>query len=120
MRVRVGKGRGTVVAVALACLAAPACAQAKAFVVTRTDDPQPPPPCRAKSCTLRAAISAANASPDTNTVRLKGGATYRLSGSSDEDSNATGDLDVTGPAIIRPKGERAATIRAPRGCAGSS
>jgi hypothetical protein len=110
-RLRRTRRAGALAVLALLCLLAPAGAQAKTFVVTQTDDLQPPA-CTKSACTLRGAVSAANARPGLDTVRLRSGQTYELTGSGFEDSNGTGDLDIAGPTIIRPQGKRLATIDA--------
>lgn len=49
---------------------------------------------------LRAAVTAANATPDHDTITLTPGTTYTLDGAASEDANASGDLDVTAPLTI--------------------
>jgi CSLREA domain-containing protein len=74
-------------------------------------------------CTLRDAIQAANTNTsdpngcngDTagaDTIVLQGGKTYSLSLHAVDDTNAKGDLDITGPLTIRSSGPGLATIDA--------
>lgn len=74
-------------------------------------------------CTLRDAVQAANTnSSDPNgcdgdnagadTIVLQGGKTYSLSLHAVDDTNAKGDLDITGPLTIRSSGPGLATIDA--------
>ncbi len=79
----------------VAVLATASPALAKTYEVTRTDDPTPGS-CKPDDCSLREAISAANARAGADTVLLQGGKTYSIEipGAS-ENMNATGDLDVT-------------------------
>jgi hypothetical protein len=75
-------------------------------------------------CTLRDAVQAANTNTsepvlgcigDTagaDTILLQGGKTYVLSTHGVDDSNAKGDLDITGPLTIRSVGPGLATINA--------
>lgn len=51
-------------------------------------------------CSLREAITAANANPGADTVRIRAG-TYTISlAGPGEDANATGDLDITDPVAL--------------------
>jgi CSLREA domain-containing protein len=79
--------------VAVLAMASPALA--KTYEVNRTDDPAPGS-CKPDDCSLREAISAANSHAGADTVLLQGGKTYsiQIPGAS-ENTNATGDLDVT-------------------------
>jgi hypothetical protein len=74
-------------------------------------------------CTLRDAVRAANANASdpngcagdnagADTIVLEGGKTYTLSLHGVDDTNAKGDLDVTGPLTIRSSGPGVATIDA--------
>src|SRR5690349_2419595 len=72
------------------------------FVVTTTADAPDAAPgdgvCATATgtCSLRAAITEANAGPGLANVELGDGATYTLSvAGAGEDANATGDLDIT-------------------------
>jgi CSLREA domain-containing protein len=57
----------------------------------------------AAECTLRAAIDEANATPVADVVELTTDVALAIPGR-DESANATGDLDVTAPLIIRGNG----------------
>jgi hypothetical protein len=75
------------------------------WVVTRFDDPARGGLCTADDCSLRKAVTASNACPGTQTIRLPAG-TYLLSlTDTDEDGNRTGDLDVTDSVNIISDGE---------------
>ncbi len=69
-------------------------ASAGALTVTRTDDPSPDG-CAVNGCSLREAVDAANAAPDANSIVVPAG-TYALqrSAGTEEDLNATGDIDI--------------------------
>jgi CSLREA domain-containing protein len=66
------------------------------------------------TCTLRDAVQAANALPGTDQIVLPAG-TLRLdqanAGGTPEDSNVSGDLDITDPVTIRGAGALATTIQ---------
>ena len=66
-------------------------------------------------CSLREAISAANANPGPDTVLVPAG-TYTLTipnaGGTNEDGNATGDLDVTGSLSLQKVGAGTVVIQA--------
>jgi CSLREA domain-containing protein len=69
--------------------------------------------CSKKDCTLREAISAANAHSGADKVVLKGGKRYKLSiPGQDEHDNATGDLNVLDALTISHKGKKPATVNA--------
>ncbi|MEJ7875757.1 MAG: choice-of-anchor Q domain-containing protein [Solirubrobacterales bacterium] len=95
--------------VTLLAMAAPALA--KTYEVTRTDDPVPGP-CKASDCSLREAISAANAHGGADTVSLRGGKIYSIEiPGANEDANTTGDLDVgPGGLTITRSGRGWATV----------
>jgi hypothetical protein len=85
---------------ALAIVAA-APAAAETFKPTRKDDPKPSG-CRAKDCSLREAVIAANKHAGKDTIKL-GKGTYNLTrreGSPDFNDSKRGDLDLTGEAKI--------------------
>jgi large repetitive protein len=75
-------------------------------------------------CTLRDAVQAANTNTSepltgclgdnagADTILLEGGKTYVLNTHGVDDSNAKGDLDITGPLTIRSVGPGLATINA--------
>jgi len=101
------------VTASLLCALAATAAQAQHYRVTRHDDPRPGK-CQPDDCSVREAIRAANRHPGRDMVVLPDRRPgYELSrhGSGRADANR-GDLDVTGPIIIR-HGERGrATIDA--------
>ncbi len=100
--------------VVLASLAMAAGAGAKTFRVTQHADPAPNG-CTKHDCSLREAISAANANPGADIVGLRGG-NYKLSrantGGIGENGNDRGDLDVTDPVTIEHIGKGRAKIDA--------
>jgi CSLREA domain-containing protein len=106
------------IAVVAAC-AVPTTAWAATYTPTRTDDPAPGA-CAAADCSLREAISAANARSGPDVVRLTSGKVYSLQRAGRiEDSNRTGDLDVNHDPIeladtltIETTGSALATIDA--------
>ncbi len=71
------------------------------FTVTKTDDTNDGA-CNG-DCSLREAISAANAAPGANTIVLPAG-TYRLTLTGTDDNNAAGDLDITGALTLTGAG----------------
>lgn len=74
-----------------------------AFAVTRADDPVPGA-CDS-DCSLREAVIAANADPDSSVILLPdlGGQILTLTRSGDdEDDGAKGDLDISSPVAILP------------------
>jgi CSLREA domain-containing protein len=78
-------------------------AQAATFTVTKAADTADGS-CDAADCSLREAISAANATAEADTVVVPAG-TYMLSlAGAGEDLNASGDLDVTQPVTISGAG----------------
>jgi len=69
------------------------CARSE-FVVTRPDDPRGGL-CSPTNCSLRQAVTLSNACPGTQTIRIPAG-TYTLSiPGPNEESNVSGDLDIT-------------------------
>jgi hypothetical protein len=96
---------------AAALLALTPSAHAKTYKPDKTGDSP------SGGLSLREAISKANAHPGTDTVKLEGGKTYKLSignaGGVDEDANATGDLDILGSLkILSSSKEKAAKVNA--------
>lgn len=95
------------VALVAGLLLAPNAAQAATFTVTKTADTADGT-CDA-DCSLREAISAANASAGTDTIVVPAGTYVRtLTGS--DDTNALGDLDVNEAATILGAGAGATVI----------
>jgi predicted outer membrane repeat protein len=91
----------TIVAGCALALVAAAPAAAETFKPTRKDDPKPSG-CRAKDCSLREAVIAANKHAGTDTIRLRKG-TYllkRRERSPDVNNSRFGDLDLTGAAKL--------------------
>ena len=85
-----------------------ASAQAETFVVTQPGDPAPGA-CNSR-CSLREAVDAANLNIGDDRVKLRA-TTYRLTREgTDEDANATGDLDVLGSLEIFGRGAGRTTI----------
>src|ERR1051325_9972957 len=88
-------------------------AYAATFTVTKTADTNDGV-CDA-DCSLREAISAANANPGADTITLPAG-TYTLTlanaGGANEDNDATGDLDVNGSLTINGAGSASTIIQA--------
>jgi large repetitive protein len=88
-------------------------AAAATFTVTKTADTNDGV-CDS-DCSLREAISAANASAGADTITVPAG-TYLLTianvGGTNEDANATGDLDVNGPLTIQGAGSASTIIEA--------
>jgi LPXTG-site transpeptidase (sortase) family protein len=88
-------------------------AHAASFTVTKTADTNDGV-CDA-DCSLREAISATNASPGADTITIPGG-TYQLTllnaGGTNEDNNATGDLDVLDSLTINGAGSGSTIIQA--------
>jgi predicted outer membrane repeat protein len=96
---------------ALAALA-PA-ALANTYHPNKTGD-HAPNGCSQNDCTLREAVITANNHPGADTIVLRGGKTYRRSGTpgSNEDFAADGDLDVRSPLTIKSSSRRLATVNA--------
>ncbi len=90
---------------ALALLATASAACAATYRPTRTDDPKPNG-CKAKDCSLREAVIAANASGTPATILLRPGKRYVLTRKgAGENAALTGDLDITsGPLVVKTKG----------------
>jgi CSLREA domain-containing protein len=105
----------TALAIVLLLFAAmgPQTALAATFTVTKTADTNDGV-CDA-DCSLREAISAANASPGADTITLPAG-TYQLTlanaGGTNEDNNATGDLDILDSLTIQGAGSGSTIIEA--------
>jgi CSLREA domain-containing protein len=98
----------------LVCVGAlsPASATAKTYRPTRLGDPAPDA-CKLHDCSLREAISAANARPGADRVVLKSRKVYELSLSGiPEDANASGDLDVNDALTMEASGRALATVDA--------
>ena len=88
-------------------VAPPQVAHAATYVVDRFDDNAGATACTggANDCSLRGAITAANAAAGADTITLPAG-TYTLSiGGTGDDTNATGDLDITDDLTINGVGE---------------
>lgn len=84
---------------------------AATFTVTRTDDPMPNG-CAVDDCSLREAIIAANAASNADTIVLPSGIyTLTLAGP-DENSSATGDLDITSAVTINASGPTSPVVEA--------
>ena len=83
------------------------------FTVSKTADTNDGT-CNA-DCSLREAISAANAAAGADTVTMPAG-TYTLTiangGGTNEDNNATGDLDINGPTTLTGAGAASTIIQA--------
>ena len=100
---------------------APAAASAATINVAVTND-APPGGFDDTGCTLRDAVQAANTNAsfsqcpgDTagaDTIVLQAGQTYALTQHAVDETNAQGDLDITGPTTIRSSGAGLATIDA--------
>ena len=85
-------------------LATASAASAVTYRPTRTDDPVPNG-CKAKDCSLREAVIAANASGMPATILLRPGRRYELTRPGlGEDAAATGDLDLTSHLTVETKG----------------
>ena len=96
----------------LATLAVAGPARAATFTVTRFDDPVGGVCNSGVNCSLRQAVSAANATAAADTIALAAG-TYNLTiTSSNEDANANGDLDILNPVTIAGAGAGATTVNA--------
>jgi hypothetical protein len=105
MRVRVG------VAAALLALAAAPHATAATFSVTRTDDPAPDG-CMPMDCSLREAVLAADADPDSDAILLPAGHFRLTIAGPGEDAAATGDLDLAQNVTLTGIGARLTVIDA--------
>lgn len=100
-------------AIVLALLLPPAGpALAATLTVTRFDDPNPPGACTATSCSLRAAVIAANVASGSDMIVLGSGSYILTIGGAGENVAATGDLDVTGPIVVAGAGSGATFIQA--------
>ncbi|HEY7630807.1 MAG TPA: choice-of-anchor Q domain-containing protein, partial [Thermoleophilaceae bacterium] len=80
------------------------------FTVTKTADVNDGG-CLPGNCSLRDAVSAANATAGTDTISLPPGQ-FKLEGAAGEDANAGGDLDVTESLKVVGAGAGATTIDA--------
>jgi hypothetical protein len=109
-------------ALAVGALLLPAGAGAATIVVPRTTD-APNGGFDDEGCTLRDAVMAANTNSShplgcvgdnagADTIVLQSGQTYTLSFHGVDDTNAAGDLDITGPVTIRSSGPGLARINA--------
>jgi CSLREA domain-containing protein len=108
--------RNAALSIGVAVLVAAPAANAKTFEVTRQNDPAPGA-CKPNDCSLREAISAANAHGGADEVVLPGpGAHYDLSRPNQtalsDNLNDSGDLDVADPVTISHPGKGMATIDA--------
>ncbi|MEM9530300.1 MAG: choice-of-anchor Q domain-containing protein [Pseudomonadota bacterium] len=74
-------------------------AQAATFTPTRFDDP-PPDGCAVGDCSLREAVIDADQTTDSDTIVL-GAGTYAITLSGNDNSEETGDLDITSDLIIQ-------------------
>ena len=90
---------------AVALLATASAASAATYRPTRTDDPKPNG-CKAKDCSLREAVIAANASGTPATILLRPGKRYMLTRKgAGENAGRTGDLDITsGQLTVKTEG----------------
>ncbi len=96
---RLTSGHATLASLVLALAVSPCTMAADLYVTTTTDDAGP---CLPGSCSLRAAVLAANSTPGDDTIHL-GRGTFALSiAGVGEDAAATGDLDLTesGSSIV--------------------
>jgi hypothetical protein len=75
-------------------------ASADKLVPTKRSDP-PPDGCTKTDCSLREAVTKANAAPGRDTIVLDGGEPYRLKQNGEEDANAAGDLDIASNIVVR-------------------
>ena len=89
----------------LALLGTASAASAVTYRPTRTDDPKPNG-CKAKDCSLREAVIAANASGTPATILLRPGKRYVLARKgAGENAALTGDLDISsGPLTVKTEG----------------
>ncbi len=77
------------------------------YKVTKTTDTSGA--CTASDCSLRAAITAANAHAGNDTIEVPSGQ-YVLTGQVDEDLNAGGDLDITDSVTVKGTGSSPSII----------
>ncbi|MGH9785058.1 MAG: choice-of-anchor Q domain-containing protein [Terriglobia bacterium] len=80
------------------------CDRPSIFIVTRQDDP-PTGNCTETDCSLRQAIALSNACPRVQTVSLPAGDYLVTIAGVGEDSNRTGDLDITSSVNIVGDGD---------------
>jgi trimeric autotransporter adhesin len=110
------RGIFALVAAGATLTVAPA-ASADTYAPNRLGD-HAPNGCTQQDCTLREAVTRANHHPGADTIVLRGGKTYDLALANlphsydDEDSNATGDLDVKGALTIRSNNGELAAVDA--------
>jgi predicted outer membrane repeat protein len=100
--------------IACAFVALSPSAWASTYVPNRTSD-HAPNGCTRRDCTLREAITKANNHAGLDTIVLHGEKTYNLgldNTAGDEDSNATGDLDILGSIAIESSNGKLATVDA--------
>jgi CSLREA domain-containing protein len=67
-------------------------------------------PCTPTKCTLRAAITLANSTPDPDTIMLGSISPVLTLPGIDEDDNASGDLDITAPLTIEGAGTASSVV----------
>jgi predicted outer membrane repeat protein len=105
--------RAAILGVGAGLLLVPAVAVAKAYTVTTLKDPAPNG-CTKKSCSMREATIASNASVGVkDTIVLPSKGPYKLKiPPAPPDDETTGDLDLTDPANIKHPGKGTATIDA--------
>jgi CSLREA domain-containing protein len=108
--------RATFVLAALASLAfltanPPLTSAGGAVFTASIFDDLPVDGCTPGHCSLREAISAANASPGLDTVRLRTG-TYRIELFGSDDNNAAGDFDIRDSVIIDGEGPESTIVDA--------
>ena len=104
-------GVGVAAAVLLALAGAPHAAAGATFTVTRLDDPAPDG-CLPMDCSLREAVLAANADPDSDAILLPAGHLRLTIPGPGEDAAATGDLDLAHNVTITGVGARLTAIDA--------
>lgn len=107
------RGAQVVVVCGLALTVLAPAALANTYHPNRTGD-HAPNGCTQDDCTLREAVIEANNHPGADTIALRGGKTYRRSGTpgSNEDLAADGDLDVRSPLTIKSSSRRLAAVNA--------
>ena len=75
-------------------------AAADRIVPTKHGDADPDG-CTKTDCSLREAVTKANAAPGRDTIVLHGGEPYLLKQNGDDDTNAAGDLDIASNIAVR-------------------
>lgn len=98
-------------AAALAIASAPHAIAATFTVTHQTDAPQYAAACTSEACTLRGAVSSANAQPGPHTIVLPGGLYVLGATGADEDANLTGDLDIHEPMTLVGAGPAATFLQ---------